>query len=113
MKSADYKEQNYQFKTNIIMKTKTSILALTKAFFILLVSICFISSCSNIETSAENASKEIVTEEPKRYSEEYIGGGISILTIDNHEYIFFRDGNNAASNGGIVHKQDCRYCSKK
>lgn len=38
MKSAELKELNYQFKTNINMKTKTSILALTKAFFILLVS---------------------------------------------------------------------------
>ena len=37
MKSADYKEQNYQFKTNINMKTKISNLTLTKAFFILLV----------------------------------------------------------------------------
>ena len=46
MKSADYKEQNYQFKTNINMKTKTSILALTKAFFILLVSCC-LYSCGN------------------------------------------------------------------
>ena len=44
MKSADNKELNYQFKTNINMKTKTSILAVTKAFFILLISgMCFIS----------------------------------------------------------------------
>lgn len=41
MKSAEYKEQNYQFKTNINMKTKTSILALTKAFFILLFMCCY------------------------------------------------------------------------
>jgi hypothetical protein len=46
MKSADYKERNYQFKTNINMKIKTSILAVTKAFFILLVIGC-LSSCSN------------------------------------------------------------------
>jgi hypothetical protein len=46
MKSAELKERNYQFKTNINMKTKTSILALTKAFFILLVMCCF-SSCTN------------------------------------------------------------------
>jgi len=46
MKSADNKEQNYQFKTKVNMKTKTSILALTKAFFILLVSCCLFS-CNN------------------------------------------------------------------
>ena len=45
MKSAELKERNYQFKTNINMKTKTSILALTKAFFILLVMCCLFSSC--------------------------------------------------------------------
>ena len=59
MKSADYKEQNYQFKTNINMKTKISILALTKAFFILLVSgMCFIS-CSKCKFP-ESTSKFIV-----------------------------------------------------
>ena len=40
--SAVLNERNYQFKTNIIMKTKTSILAVTKAFFILLVMCCFL-----------------------------------------------------------------------
>jgi hypothetical protein len=48
MKSAELKEQNYQFKTNINMKTKTSILALTKAFFILLVSCCLLTSCQSV-----------------------------------------------------------------
>ena len=47
MKSADYKELNYQFKTKVNMKTKTSILALTKAFSILLVMCCLFSSCSD------------------------------------------------------------------
>ena len=46
MKSAVLNEQNYKFKTNIIMKTKTSILVVTKAFFILLVMCCFFS-CHN------------------------------------------------------------------
>jgi hypothetical protein len=46
MKSAVLNKLNYQFKTNIIMKTKTSILALTKAFFILLV-MCCLFSCTN------------------------------------------------------------------
>lgn len=45
MKSAVLNELNYQFKIKVNMKTKTSILALTKAFFILLVSCCLFS-CS-------------------------------------------------------------------
>jgi len=48
IKSADNKELNYQFKTNINMKTKTSILALTKAFFILLVICCFLVGFTTI-----------------------------------------------------------------
>jgi len=47
MKSAELKERNYQFKINNNMKTKTSILALTKAFFILLVMCCFFSCTEN------------------------------------------------------------------
>ena len=48
MKSADNKELNYQFKTKVNMKTKTSILVVTKAFFILLVSSCFYTiKCKN------------------------------------------------------------------
>ena len=46
MKSAELKEQNYQFKQKFNMKTKTSILALTKAFFILFV-MCCLFSCGN------------------------------------------------------------------
>ena len=51
MKSADYEKRNYQFKTKVNMKTKTSILALTKAFFILLVMCCFFSCSSNFGTN--------------------------------------------------------------
>ena len=60
MKSADYKEQNYQFKTNINMKTKTSILALTKAFFILIVSVCLFSCDSNLPTNKTMENPYIV-----------------------------------------------------
>jgi predicted small secreted protein len=48
MKSAKLKELSYKFKTNINMKTKTSILATIKAFFILLVSCCLLTSCQNV-----------------------------------------------------------------
>ncbi len=63
MKSAVLNEQNYQFKTNIIMKTKTSILALTKAFFILLVSCCLFYSCTHPR------SGEIVRDKDGNYYE--------------------------------------------
>ena len=61
MKSADYKERNYQFKINVNMKTKTSILALTKAFFILLVSCCFFSC--NQYIPYEKLDGKILTDE--------------------------------------------------
>lgn len=48
MKSAVLNERNYQFKLKVNMKTKTSILAVTKAFFILLVSCCLLTSCQNV-----------------------------------------------------------------
>ena len=85
MKSADYKEHNYQFKTNINMKTKTSILALTKAFFILLVSSCLLVSCTqekstSIDESSENRIKlkEVRIINGYRYS---------IIEVDSIEYL--------------------------
>lgn len=59
MKSAELNEQNYQFKTNINMKTKTSILALTKAFFILLVMCCFSSCTSTLDKDSVFIVEEI------------------------------------------------------
>ena len=67
MKSADNKELNYQFKTNINMKTKTSILAVTKAFFILLVSCCLFS-CGN-EQPVLNGKTPFVVTEIKEFNE--------------------------------------------
>ena len=43
-----YETQNFKLKNKLDMKTKTSILALTKAFFILLVSCCLLTSCQNV-----------------------------------------------------------------
>ncbi len=52
-------------------------------------------------------------ESESRVKEERLGySGVTILTIDNHEYIHYRDGDNAASVGGICHKIDCKFCSK-
>ena len=80
MKSAELKEHNYQFKTNIIMKTKTSILAVTKAFFILLV-MCCLFSCSDGKGKTSS----------------------DIQIIDECEYIVSRNGY-----GNVVsHKGNC------
>ena len=95
MKSAVIKEQNYQFKTNIIMKTKTSILALTKAFFILLVSCCLFVSC---ETNVKQT----------HIKDKYRGSEFVILEVDSCEYIMIS--NNSRS---LTHKGNCKYCKER
>lgn len=67
MKSAELNELNYQFKTNVNMKTKTSILALTKAFFILLVSCCLFISCDDAGTTSKklNGDEQSLPDELK------------------------------------------------
>ena len=92
MKSAVLNKLNYQFKTKVNMKTKTSILAPTKAFFILLVSCCLFS-CSS-ETTPKTEIKNGITYE--------------ITIIDGCEYILGSD--NGAYNGGyfLSHKGNCK-----
>ena len=68
MKSAELNEQNYQFKTKVNMKTKTSILTLTKAFFILLVSCCFFS-CEKSRPSTIKEIEIVTTIEKSNYPE--------------------------------------------
>lgn len=53
MKSVALKALNYQFKTEVNIGTKTSILALTKTFFILLVSCCVLSCSTELHESQE------------------------------------------------------------
>lgn len=91
MKSAELNELNYQFKTKINMKTKTSILALTKAFFILLVSGCLFS-CETTVTKTN-------------IKETYNGSNVVIMTIDSCEYLYI--GNDTRS---LTHKGNCKYC---
>jgi len=80
MKSVVFETQIYQLKTNINMKTKISILALTKAFFILLV-MCCLFSCNNGKGKKS----------------------IDVQIIDGCEYIVSRN-----SYGNIVsHKGNC------
>jgi hypothetical protein len=81
MKRAVLNELNYQFKTNVNMKTKTSILIQTKAFFILLV-LCCLFSCNNGKANL----------------------GTEIQEIDGCEYIVSKNGY-----GNVVsHKGNCK-----
>ena len=68
MKSFYNKENNYQFKTNIIMKMKTSILPLTEVFFILLFS-CSLFSCERTTATLIN-EKEVIKVIKKSYNPE-------------------------------------------
>ena len=98
MKSVEYNELNYQFKTKFNMKTKTSILALTKAFFILLVMCCF-SSCaeSNVETKTTDIQVgSYITK-------------IKVVEIDSCEYLWGDWGNATV----LTHKGNCKYCAKR
>jgi hypothetical protein len=97
-------ELNYQFKTNINMKTKTSILTVTKAFFILLVMCCFFScSVSTSENKKATASNIVVKNHGVK------SHGIQILTIDSCEYVWVKNGYGA----GLTHKGNCKYCAER
>ena len=96
MKSAVIKGHNYQFKTNFNMRTKTSFLAVTKAFFILLVMCCF-SSCDT----------------PQGTSEEKTDKGYTIKTIDSCEYIEYDYGIFDQRVYSLTHKGNCKYCAER
>ena len=82
MKSAVLNERIYQFKININMKTKTSILAVTKAFFILLVMCCFLS--------CEDGQPKEKIKVDSNYKTDYItyGVNVSVIVIDSCEYLW-------------------------
>jgi hypothetical protein len=99
MKSAVLNELNYQFKTKVNMKTKTSILALTKAFFILLVMCCF-SSC---ETDLDKQR------ELRKSSTNVNGYEISVVEYDSCEYLISGSGYSQM----MTHKGNCKYCVER
>lgn len=84
------------------MKTKTSILALSKAFFILLVMCCLfscsVSTSENKRATASNINGNVVKNQ-----------GIQILTIDSCEYVWVKNGYGA----GLTHKGNCKYCAER
>ena len=98
MKSAVLNELNYQFKTNINMKTKTSILTVTKAFFILLVMCCF-SSCSKSNVEIKTTDIQVGSYSSK----------IKVVEIDSCEYLWGDWGNATV----LTHKGNCKYCAKR
>ena len=80
------------------MKSKKSNLALTKAFFILLVMCCF-SSCA--ESNAETKTTDIQVGS-------YITK-IKVVEIDSCEYLWGDWGNATV----LTHKGNCKYCAKR
>lgn len=93
------------------MKTKTSILALSKAFFMLLVMCCF-SSCeiSNHHEQPIDASKNIQTTS-------FNDSRFSVVFLDSCEYILYReqfnDGHGNKYTASITHKSNCKFCEKR
>ena len=74
------------------MKTKTSILALTKAFFILLVSVCF-CSCDTLPENKTN------------------GVYYKTIVVDSCEYVWFKD--KSSYGQCVVHKPTCKFCKQR
>lgn len=88
--------------------------------YTLLVAVLFIS-CNknydkehNLQTASVIPELNLEEQQESRVKEEQLGySGVTILTVDGHEYIHYRDGDNAASVGGICHKVDCSFCLAK
>ena len=76
------------------MKTKTSILALTKAFFILLVMCCFLSSCTENQRAKNFGGKEEIQLKPneKLINITWKQSNMWVLTEDTLTHIkYFRE----------------------
>lgn len=98
MKSAALNGQDYQFKTKANMKTKTSILTLTRVIFILLVMCCF-SSCSKSNVETKTTDIQVGSYITK----------IKVIEIDSCEYLWGDWGNATV----LTHKGNCKYCAKR
>lgn len=103
MKSAVLNERNYQFKTKVNMKTKTSILALTKAFFILLVMCCFLSC----EDGQIKESIKVDSDHKTDYTT--YGETVRVIVIDSCEYLYSYNYNAT----WCTHKGNCKFCSER
>jgi len=77
------------------MKTKTSILALTKAFLILLVCCCLFITC---ETNVKKTNIE----------DKYLGTEFVILEVDSCEYLMVSNDTRS-----LTHKGNCKYCKER
>ena len=76
------------------MKTKISILALTKAFFILLVMCCFLSSCTDNQRAKNFGGKEEIQLKPneKLINITWKQSNMWVLTEDTLTHIkYFRE----------------------
>jgi len=83
------------------MKTKTSIYNRTFAFaYVLLVAVIFCGCGSNNSEQQKQPLNKIQTIET---------GDVQVVSIDSCEYVVW----NYGYAGGIVHKQNCKFCVER
>jgi hypothetical protein len=108
-RSAENRSTNYQFKTKVNMKNKTSILVGTRHFFYALLVAVIFCGCGN-----ETTKQETVTVEENKGRIIYDYGWntkVRVFEVDSCEYIGF----DAGTQGGtsIIHKQNCKFCAER
>jgi thioredoxin-related protein len=86
------------------MKTKTSILALIKAFFILFITFCFFS-CEQSQENKDNTARRKVFDKSTNINGYYI----TIIEYDSCEYLISGSGYSQM----MTHKGNCKYCAKR
>jgi hypothetical protein len=97
-RSAENIITNYQFKTKVNMKNKTSILVGTRHFFYALLVAVIFCGCESKNVTVEETSTTINGREMKIY------------IIDSCEYIGTIHGSNADV---ITHKGNCKFCAER
>ena len=89
---------------------ETNKLIISLLILMVLYSCSYTAKSSSPKASSIEDTEEYTGKQEQRVCIDYLGNGVSILTVDSHEYVHYRDDVNAASTGGIVHKVDCKKC---
>jgi PBP1b-binding outer membrane lipoprotein LpoB len=85
------------------MKTRTSIYRRTFAFaYVLLVAVIF-CGCGSSNSEQQKEQK------PLNQIQSIETGDVQVVQIDSCEYVVW----NYAYAGGIVHKQNCKFCAER
>jgi len=83
---------------------KTTILTLTKAFFILLIMCCFLS-CNQTQEYKDGIARQKVFENSKIVN----GYQITVIEYDSCEYLISGEGYSQM----MTHKGNCKYCAER